>query len=338
MTTRVGIAGVSGYAGGELLRLLRAHPGVELTVLCAGHQAGEPLAAIWPGMRGTGLPPVTALDPDRLATECDVVFLALPNGASSAVVPELLGADLRVVDLGSDFRFADPEQWARIHGRVHPCGHLCPEAVRGLPELDDGALASARLVALPGCLATATLLAAHPLVHRLGADFVVANVLAGLSGAGRGAHPLRQFAEAAESACALSLGGTHRQRPEIRQALQVPLAFTPHVVPMTRGIVATVVARLDPSQDQDSVSAAFAQAYAAAPCVRLVSRPSPTKAVRGTGRADLCVAWDAAAHTATATVSIDNLGKGAAGQAVQVLNAWLDLPTTTAIPLSPTLP
>lgn len=335
---RVGIAGVSGYTGVELFRILHQHPHTTITALAAGRMAGQPLPDIWPGLRDTDAPPVTALDPDQLAEQCDAVFLALPHGVSGSIVPALLERGLRVIDLGADFRLRDPDVYAAAYGEPHPAPALLAEAVYGLPELNREAIRGARLVANPGCYPTATTLAAAPLVRAGLAGRIVSSCLSGVSGAGRKPGARNLYCEVQESAVAYKIAGKHRHTPEMEQVLGVPVVFTPHLVPMRRGMVATVFAQPTGETSLEALQALYADAYRDEPLVSVCPAPPATADVRGTARAHVHVDYDAERSTITAVCVIDNLGKGAASQAVHNLNLSAGLPETAGLPLLPILP
>ncbi len=341
MVARVGIAGVTGYTGVELCRILAGHPGVRLVAVAGGQKAGQRLDAVWPGLSGTGemgALPVEALDAGALAERCDLVFLALPHGVSAPVAAELLARGVRVVDLGADFRLRDPAAYAAAYGAAHPHPELLAEAVYGLPELHREALRGARLVANPGCYPTATALAVLPLTRAGLVDGLVASCLSGISGAGRTPGPRNLYGEVAESASAYSLAGAHRHRPEIEQTLACNVMFSPHLVPMVRGMLATVHGALRQPLTLAELRALYQDFYADHPMIVLRDAPPSTAEVRGTNRAMIHLALDAARGQITAVCAIDNLVKGASGQAVQCMNLALGLPETLSLPTIPLLP
>jgi N-acetyl-gamma-glutamyl-phosphate reductase len=361
MGARVAVAGASGYAGGELLRLLAGHPDLELAAVTADSKAGQPIGIVHPQL--AGLPalagrPFDATDPG-LISGCDLVFLALPAGQSAPLASQLPEAT-RIVDLGADFRLADPAAWARYYGGPHPGRWVC-----GLPEL-PGARARIRAatrVAAPGCYATAAIIALAPLLAAGLAepDDVVIVAASGTSGAGRAAKPELLGSEVMGSVSAYQVAGAHRHTPEIEQALgeaiaatseatgpgagrapQVTISFTPLLAPMPRGILATCTARLAPGwPDRPGgppaatarLRDALAAAYASEPFVCLLPEGSwpATAAVGGSNAVHLQAAADAHAGRAVAVAAIDNLGKGAAGQAIQNANLMLGLPETAGL-------
>ncbi|MGM0577414.1 MAG: N-acetyl-gamma-glutamyl-phosphate reductase [Myxococcota bacterium] len=338
MAHKVGIVGITGYTGAELVRLVDAHPELELVHAAAGASAGRPVTASWPGLEGLVDLEVEAFEPERVAEACDVVFVALPHGHAAEAAPTLLDAGLTVVDLGADFRLRDPAVYARYYGLEHPCPERLEDAVYGLPELTRADLEGARLVANPGCYPTAVTLAAKPLLDAgLAEGPLVASCMSAVSGAGRKPGPRNLYCETSESATPYGVAGTHRHTPEIEQNLDHPVVFTPHLVPMNRGLVATVHARLTRSVDLAELQEIYVTRYGFEPMIQLREEPPATAHVRGSNRAHVHVAVDEERGTATVIGVIDNLVKGAAGQAVQSLNAALGLPESTGLPMVPLL-
>lgn len=324
MGARVAVAGASGYAGGELLRLLAGHPDLELGVVTAGDNAGQPVTAIHPNLTG-------ALDGMRFAptdaaalADADLVFLALPHGAS-APLTEDLPASTKVVDLGADFRIRDPGAWQQFYDTPH-----AGSWTYGLPELPGAreAIKSATRVAAPGCYPTASILALAPLIREelvAGTDIVIV-AASGTSGAGRAPKPNLLGSEVMGSTAAYAVGGVHRHTPEIEQALEgATVSFTPVLAPMPRGILATCTARLAPGVTQARLREALE--YPDEPFVHLLpeGRWPATGAVAGSNAAHLQVAADLRVGRSVMVCAIDNLGKGAAGQAVQIANLMLGL-------------
>jgi len=333
---RVAIAGASGYAGGELLRLLAGHPELDVVTAQADSRAGEPLVAVHPQLVGLPELTLTAADPTALA-EADVVFLALPHGASAQVAPAL-GADQLVIDLGADFRLVDRPAFERYYGLPHPgCWTY------GLPELPGARarIAAGRRIANPGCYPTAAALALAPLLAAdlVAGEDVVVVAASGTSGAGR--KPLLGLlgAEVMGDVSAYKIGGVHQHTPEIAQSLTaaagrpVTVSFTPLLVPMPRGILATCTARLRPGVAAGQLRAALESAYAHEPFVHLLPEGvlPHTAATFGGNSVHLQVAADEVAGRAVVVAAIDNLVKGAAGQAIQNANIALGLPETTAL-------
>ena len=335
---RAGIVGITGYTGVELARLVAGHPKLELVLGAAGTSAGQPLSGVWPALEGVLDLAVESVDAERLASACDVVFLAMPHGHAAALAPRLLEAGLVVVDLGADFRLRRPDLYARYYGLTHPSPGLLDEAVYGLPELNGDALPGARLIACPGCYPTAVTLAARPLLGEV-ASPIVATCLSGVSGAGRGAAERTRFVETADQARAYGIAGSHRHSPEIEQNLDgASVVFTPHLAPMNRGIVATVVMQHPHPTTPDAVAERYRAAYSDAPMVVLRDAPPTTADVRGTNRVHLHVRHDSERSVTTAVCVIDNLVKGSGGQALQALNLAQGWPETLGLPMHPWLP
>lgn len=331
---RVGIVGGTGYTGAELLRLLAGHPGVEVTAVTSRQQAGRAVAELHPGLRG--YVDLVYREPAEAGLEdCDVVFFATPHAAAMHAVPALLGAGVRVIDLSADFRLRDAELWARWYGESHACPELLGEAVYGLPELNREALYDAQLVACPGCYPTAVVLGFLPLLEAQLVDTasLVADAATGVSGAGRKAAVAMLHGEVSESFKAYGVAG-HRHLPEITAVLQgvtaddVGVVFVPHLVPMNRGIHASLHARLHNEADARELQGAFERRYASEPCVDVMpagSQPE-TRSVRGANMCRIAVhqAPEQPGRVIVLSV-IDNLVKGASGQAVQNMNIMFGL-------------
>jgi N-acetyl-gamma-glutamyl-phosphate reductase len=352
MGTRVAVAGASGYAGGELLRLLAGHPHLEIAAVTAGTSAGKPITSIHPNLTGHPAFDGRNFQPTDAATlgAAELIFMALPHGESAALAEQLPSA--RIVDLSADFRLGDEAAWRQFYGAARYAGRWA----YGLPELPSAPgetsarekISAARTVAAPGCYATTSILALAPLLAAglvEPADIVIV-AASGTSGAGRTPRADLLASEVMGSMSAYKVGGGHRHTPEIEQALSevlpgpgtVTLSFTPTLAPMPRGILATSTARLTPavaaSQDPaGTLRAAFAAAYAGGPFVHLLPAGQwpATAAVYGSNGAHVQVAADAHAGRAVVISTTDNLGKGAAGQAVQIANLMLGLPETAGL-------
>jgi len=337
---RVAVAGASGYAGGELLRLIAGHPDLDLVVATADSSAGRAVGDVHaslaghPELAGLVFEPHSAVKGVR----ADLVFLALPAGQSAPVAASL-GDDTAIVDLGPDFRLADPAAWERHYGGDHP-----GRWITGLPELPGirPAICHATFVAAPGCYATAAILALAPLAAAglISCDDVVVVAASGTSGAGRSPRADLLGSEVMGSVSAYQAGGSHRHTPEIEQALgevagsRSVVSFTPMLVPMPRGILATCTARLtSPDVGSGAVRAALAGAYADEPfvCVLPDGRWPGTGAVAGSNGVHVQAVADQRSGRATVVTAIDNLGKGAAGQAIQNANLMLGLPETAGL-------
>jgi N-acetyl-gamma-glutamyl-phosphate reductase len=341
---RVGIVGASGYGGGELVRLLSRHPAARVVELQARGRSAEPIGGTHPHLAGTGF----VID-DRMPSDVDAVFLALPHGAAAELVPGLLERGLAVIDLGPDFRLRDPADYPRWYGFEHPAPDLLAKAVYGLPELHRAELTAAadadvRLVAAPGCYSTTALLALAPLARAGLIDNVVVDAKSGVSGAGREAKADMMFGEVNESVRAYGVGG-HRHVAEIEQELSVlaggggkPVDFLPHLIPMTRGILAACHVRPSQPTNQAELDALYAEMYAGECFVEVVSAPPATKHVTGSNWFRVHVSWDERTGGVLAIGVLDNLVKGAAGQAVQAFNVLFGLAEDTGLQQLPLAP
>ena len=340
----VAVIGGTGYTGIELLRFLAAHPRVSLDAITSRGERGRAVAEIFPSLRG--VLDLRFSEPNQVSLErCDLVFFATPNGTAMSMVPALLTAQVRVIDLAADFRLKDPAAWQTWYGTVHQCPDLLQEAVYGLPELNRDRIRSARLVANPGCYPTAVVLGLLPLLEdgAIVAEGLIADAKSGVSGAGRSPAQATLLCEAGDSLKAYAVTG-HRHQPEIEQCLQsaagerVRLTFVPHLAPMIRGIHATLYTRLrDPMTDVQSL---FLQRYRSEPFVDVLPPEShpETRSVRGS---NLCrLAWHRPSGGDTVVVLsvIDNLGKGAAGQAVQNMNIMFGFDERMGLDHTPLLP
>lgn len=329
----IGVAGASGYAGAELLRILGSHAAFDLAVVAGATTAGRRLDTVFPHLASSRT--LAASEPASFSG-CDLVFLATPHELSLELAPALLRQGTRVVDLSGAFRLAADlfEQW---YGVAHPAPELAP-AVYGLPELFGDDIAGARLIANPGCYPTAALLALAPLRDLVDPDSVTIAGMSGTSGAGKGLREQLHFSHAAANVTAYGAPG-HRHTPEIEAAWErltgtaAAVTFTPHLVPMPRGLLCTVTAGLRPTVDADQVRRGLDKAYAAEPFVTVMAEgvwPSTTH-LRGSNAAAVGMAVDPRTGRVTSSCAIDNLGKGAAGQAVQNANLALGLPHATGL-------
>jgi N-acetyl-gamma-glutamyl-phosphate reductase len=333
---KVGIVGGTGYTGVELLRLLSAHPQVELLAITSRKETGQAVADLFPSLRGHVR--LAFSDPDSAGLErCQAVFFATPNGVAMQQARSLLEAGVKVIDLAADFRLRDAGIWEKWYGVPHACPDLLQEAVYGLPEVNRERIREARLVANPGCYPTAVQLGLLPLVEGglVDLDHLIADAKSGVSGAGRKAETHILFSEAADNFKAYGVPG-HRHLPEILQGLaraagrEVGLTFVPHLTPMIRGIHATLYARMTRPIDLQAV---FVARYAREPFVDVLppgSHPD-TRSVRGANVCRIALHAPQQRDTAVILSVIDNLVKGAAGQAVQNFNLMFGLPETTAL-------
>lgn len=334
---RTGVVGGTGYTGVELLRLLAGHPGVELAVITSRSEAGRPVADLFPNLRGCVGLEFTAPDSARLAA-CELVFFATPNGTAMSMVPELLSAGVRVIDLAADFRLRQPHEWEQWYGMPHACPELLEQAVYGLTEINRDAIAGARLVANPGCYPTAVQLGLLPLLEEGLADtgHLIADAKSGVSGAGRKAVTGTLLCEAGENFKAYAVSG-HRHLPEIRQGLEaaagepVGLTFVPHLTPMIRGIHATLYAQLRDT-DRD-LQALYEARYGDEVFVDVLPAGShpETRSVRGANQCRIALHRPREGATVVVLAVIDNLVKGAAGQAVQNMNVMFGLDEQTGL-------
>ena len=334
---RVAVAGASGYAGGELLRLLIGHPGVQIGALAAASSAGLPLGELQPHLLPLAERVLEPTKAEILAGH-DVVFLALPHGESAGLAREL-GNEVLVIDCGADFRLSDPGAWEQFYGGTH-----AGSWPYGLPELPGqrAALSGARRIAVPGCYPTVSTLAVAPAVAAgLVKPEVVVVAASGTSGAGKAPKPNLQGSEVMGGVSAYSVGGTHRHTPEITQNLaglqpgdsEVTVSFTPLLVPMARGILATCSAPLLPGVTGEDLRDAYTKAYADEPFVHLLPEGQwpQTKSVLGSNAVHVQVTADPAARRLVAVGAIDNLTKGTAGGAVQCMNLALGIEETTGL-------
>ncbi|MEZ5543515.1 MAG: N-acetyl-gamma-glutamyl-phosphate reductase [Pseudomonadota bacterium] len=337
MQIKVGVVGGTGYTGVELLRLLVTHPQVELEVITSRTEAGRRVADLFPNLRGHTELRFTLPAAGELES-CDVVFFATPNGTAMTLVPALLAAGVRVIDLAADFRLQDAASWEQWYGMPHACPELLGEAVYGLPELNRSALAQARLVANPGCYPTAVQLGFLPLLEAglVDTDHLVADAKSGVSGAGRKAATGFLLCEASENFKAYAVPG-HRHLPEIRQGLQhmagapVGLTFVPHLTPMIRGIHATLYARLTaPASDLQALYETRYRDEFFVDVMPAGSHPE-TRSVRGANHCRLAVHRPQQGDTVVVLAVIDNLVKGAAGQAIQNMNVMFGLAEPTGL-------
>lgn len=331
---RVAIAGASGYTGVELLRLLLQHPLTKVVALTAETYANQPIGKVFPSLAGfldlTCLP----LDTAKLAAEAEFVFLGLPHKTSMAVGADLIQRGTRVLDLSADYRLKDAAAYPRWYGIEHVAPHLLKEAAYGLPELHRAEIADARLVAVPGCYPTGAVLGLAPLIAEglVDPDSVLIDAISGVSGAGRKAELPYHYSEANENLKAYSVG-SHRHTPEIEQELsrlagrEVTVSFTPHLAPLTRGILTTITASLQSWRSATDLLSLFRSFYREAPFVRVLPEGQlpETKQVLHSNFCDVGLVSDARTGRVIVVTAIDNLVKGASGQAVQCFNLMAGL-------------
>lgn len=340
---KVGIVGGTGYTGVELLRLLVQHPHVELTAITSRGEAGTLVADMFPSLRGRVA--LKFADPkDAPLDRCDVVFFATPNGIAMQQARPLLDAGVRAIDLAADFRIKDIASWEKWYGMTHAAPDLVAEAVYGLPEVNRETIRKARLVANPGCYPTAAQLGLLPLIEAgcVDTDHLVADCKSGVSGAGRKAETHIMFAEASDNFKAYAVAG-HRHLPEIRQGLgvaaghEVGLTFVPHLTPLIRGIHATLYARVTREED---FQALFEKRYAGEAFVDVMPPKShpETRSVRASNICRIALHRPQGGDMLVVLSVIDNLTKGAAGQAVQNMNLMFGFDECTALSHVPVLP
>ena len=334
---KVGVIGGTGYTGVELLRLLALHPQVELSVITSRAEAGKAVAELFPSLRGHVA--LSFTEPDiKALVKCDLVFAATPNGVAMTHAPALFDAGVRLIDLAADFRIQDVAVWEKWYGMKHVCPQLIAEAVYGLPEVNRHKIKSARLIANPGCYPTAVQLGFLPLLQAglIDPQHLIADAKSGVSGAGRGAAIGTLYSEVADSFKAYNVSG-HRHLPEIRQGLQqaisksAGLTFVPHLTPMIRGIHATLYGRL--LQSDVDIQALYEKTYENEPFVDVLPAGShpDTRSVRASNVCRIAQHRPADGDTVVILSVIDNLVKGAAGQAVQNMNIMFDFDETTGL-------
>lgn len=337
---KVGIVGGTGYTGVELLRIIVNHPQAELVAITSRAEAGTRVDELYPNLRGH-------LDlrfshPDSaLMAQCDVVFFATPHNVAMNMMPELLGLDTRVIDLSADFRLRDHQLWSKWYGEPHACPEILAEAVYGLPEFNREAIREAQLVACPGCYPTSVQLALMPLLKNKLVDVrrLISNSASGVSGAGRQAKIDSLYAEAADSFKSYAVAG-HRHLPEIEQGLQdmageeVQLTFVPHLLPVIRGIQSTLYAELsDSAVALDEIQYLFEENYADEPFVDVLPAGShpQTRSVKGSNTCRIALHRPQGRDTLVILSVIDNLVKGASGQAIQNMNIMFGLDETAGL-------
>ena len=346
MKKKIGIVGATGYTGVELLRILSIHPEVEISYVTSRSNAGSRVDAMFPNLRGFVDLEFSDPSTDALA-ECDLVFFATPNGVAMKHVAELLKAGTKVIDLAADFRIKDINLWSQWYSMDHACPELVEEAVYGLPEINRDKLKTARIVANPGCYPTAVTLGLLPLVENklIDLESIIADTKSGVSGAGKGANVATLFSEMGESFKAYNVGG-HRHQPEIAQTLglvaglsnPVDLTFVPHLLPIIRGIHATLYAKTE--MTQTDLQVLYESRYENEPFVDVLPEGShpETRFVKSSNICQIAMHKKGSSNQLVILSVIDNLVKGAAGQAVQNMNIMLGLGETFALSQPALLP
>jgi N-acetyl-gamma-glutamyl-phosphate reductase len=349
MKQRVGLVGVTGYTGMELTRILLGHPGLELTQVTSRKEAGRPLREIYPFLQGTDLGQleITAPDSSFLAANCDLVFLAVPHGTAMEMAVELREKGARVVDLSADFRLRDRDVYESWYAVTHTRAGLLPEAVYGLPELYAERIADASLVANPGCYPTSAILALYPALQAglISAEDLVVDSKSGTSGAGRKASVGTLFCEVSDNFRAYNLT-RHRHTPEIEQELalaagkDIRLSFNTHLLPINRGILTTAYAKLAGNSGPEEIRACYESFYAGRKWVRVLPAGTlpETRWVRGTNFCDIGLVTDPRTDRLIVVSAIDNLCRGASGQAVANANLMLGLAEDAGLPKAALMP
>ncbi len=344
-TIRVGILGASGYTGAELLRFLAHHPQIEVKFLTADTRAGRSMGEVFPHLASLDLPKLVKLE-EADWSGVDAVFCCLPHATTQEVISEL-PEHLKIVDLSADFRFADVDIYAETYGKEHLAPALQKEAVYGLTEIEREAIKSARLVAVPGCYPTGAQLPLIPLVETgiIDPDDIIIDAKSGITGAGRSAKEANLFAEVSEGVHAYAIG-SHRHAPEIEEQLskaagrRIAVTFTPHLMPINRGLLSTIYVKLANGTVVEDLRETLAQRFADEPFVQVVpAHVSPaTRHVRGSNRCLIGVFAGRVKGQAILISAIDNLVKGASGQAIQNMNLMHDIPESTGLELEPMFP
>lgn len=343
---RVGIVGASGYTGIELIRLLSLHPETEIVAVTSRQYAGKPVAEVFPSLAGKRSLLLEDLAPDEIAARADLIFTAVPHKTAMDIVPKFLAARKKVVDLSADFRIRDVsvyEEWYQPHSAPD----ILSQAVYGLPEIYGDAIRTTSLVANPGCYPTSAILGVAPLVKSglVDCETLIIDSKSGTSGAGRAAQTGTLYCEVTDGFRAYKVA-EHRHTPEIEQEIgvlcgqRVRLSFTPHLVPMSRGILGTIYAKAVRPMAQDELQELYAKFYKDAPFVRICPNGQfpATQFVRGSNFCDIGFRYDSRTGRIIVLSAIDNLVKGAAGQAVQNMNLMCGLPETLGLQVVPLFP
>lgn len=338
--TKAAILGATGYTGTELVRLLSTHPEINLVYISSESYAGEKISEIHPQFVGQVELTLERMQLEQIPPSVDLVFCALPHGKSAGVVPALLNKQLRVIDLSADFRLKQPELYNEWYSMDHPCKELLKSAVYGLPEIYKDEISEAKLIANPGCYPTSILLALAPLLKNklVVTNSIIIDAKSGVSGAGRAPKPPFHFPDCTENFKAYRVA-SHQHTPEVEQELgrlageDLKVTFTPHLVPMIRGILSTIYLQLDQYKSEEELYAIYKSFYSSSPFVRVLDAPlmPETRFVRGSNYCDLALKYDRRTGRVIIISAIDNLVKGASGQAVQNMNIMLGLPGETGL-------
>ncbi len=346
MKKKVGIVGATGYTGVELLRLLLLHPEVEITALTSQKYAGVPINQVFPSLRKRFSLKCEELDVDQISKKTDLIFMAVPHKTAMETLPSFYRAGKRVVDLSADFRLKDPEVYERWYQK-HTATDLLGEAVYGLPELHREEIRTAKIVGNPGCYPTGALIGLIPLVQKglISTEAIVIDSKSGVSGAGRDVVLESLFCEVNEGVKAYKIFA-HRHTPEIEQELsllaqkEIAVTFVPHLIPMDRGILTTIYVQLTKKMKTEELLNIFQECYEKEPFIRIDPKGKlpNTKDVRGSNFCDIGLATIESADRAVIVTAIDNLVKGASGEAIQNMNIMLGYPETTGLDVIPLAP
>ncbi|MCF8040376.1 MAG: N-acetyl-gamma-glutamyl-phosphate reductase [Desulfohalobiaceae bacterium] len=349
-TIQIAIVGVTGYTGMELIRLLANHPVFELRVVTSRQAAGKRLQEIYPHLSGfkLGEMPIVQPDPDKIAEQCSLAFLAVPHGMAMAMAAVLYGKGVKVVDLSADFRIRSRETYQKWYALEHSYPDLLDEAVYGLVEIYQEKIKEAGLVANPGCYPSSIILGLYPALafDLIDAESIIIDSKSGATGAGRGAKIDTLFSEVQDGFRAYALGGAHRHTPEVEQELsrfagrQITVSFNPHLLPVNRGILSTMYAKLKPGVDLQQVRQAYTKIYLQHEWVRILDQGvlPQLKNVRGTMLCDLGLVIDERTDRLIMVSAIDNLCRGASGQALANANLMSGLDTSAGLNLAPLVP
>lgn len=344
---KAGVVGATGYAGNELIRILMQHPDVEIVHLTAHSYVGKKFDDVYENYRQINELVCEEMDIEKLAEQCDVVFIALPHGVAAKVVTESVLSKTKVIDFGADFRLKDADVYEKWYGVEHTGRKLLKEAIYGLCEVNREAIKNARLIANPGCYTTCSILSLRPLLaeHLIDETSIIIDAKSGISGAGRALATASLYCESAETIKAYKLA-SHRHTPEIEEQLAyaandaITLTFTPHLTPMNRGILATCYATLKENYDYETIKKVYEKYYGKEYFIRLTKKGvyPETRWVKGSNFLDIGFVIDERTKRIIVIGAIDNLVKGAAGQAVQNMNLLFDLEETTGLTIVPVFP
>jgi len=343
----VGIIGASGYTGAELARILCNHPDVKITVATSRQHEGQPLSEIFPSLKNRLDIICENLSPEQLKERADFFFTAVPHKTAMNIVPELLFAGKKVIDLSADFRIRNQRTYEKWY-QPHTSAQLLKDAVYGLPEIYSESIKTARLVANPGCYPTSIILGLAPLLEAgtIQPQTIIADSKSGASGAGRAAQVGSLFCEIHDGFKPYKVGRSHRHIPEIEQELsslaqeKITITFTPHLLPLSRGILSTVYGSLNPGFSQTAITEIYRKKYSSQPFVRLLDEDTfpATQHVRGSNFCDIGFKIDTVTNRIIVITAIDNVVKGAAGQAVQNMNLMSGFKETTGLEIIPLFP